>query len=149
MMIMMNNWLLLLFFLLIPQFLIDILLPQLLLLVQLHNVRRIRRDTNKLFSSQVKKPVISQTGSKIANDHQIPQEVYHGRTLWQNPKQDLEVALSHNTLKKLGALGFGSGVWFWVFFRLTEAAMYLKENQTIEVGSSLYWHNWLRCNWVW
>lgn len=78
---MMNNWLLLLFFLLIPQFLIDILLLQLLLLVQLHNVRRIHRDTNKLFSSQAKKPVISQTGSKIANDHQIPQEVYHGRTL--------------------------------------------------------------------
>ena len=75
MMIMMNNWLLLLLYLLIPKFLIEILLLQLLLLVQLHNMKRIHRDTNKLFSSQIKKPVILQTGSKIANNHQIPQEV--------------------------------------------------------------------------
>lgn len=68
----------------------------------------------------MKKPVILQTGSKIASDHQIPQEVYYSRPLWENPKQDLEVALCHNDLKELGALGF---VLFWFGFKLTEIVM--------------------------
>lgn len=119
MMIMMNNWLLLLLFLLIPQFLIEVLLLWLLLLVQLHNVSRIHRDKNKLFSSQVKKPVILQAGrSKIASDHQTVQEMGHR----ENPKQGLKVVLGHDALKKLGALGFGA--LFYFFIKLTGAATY-------------------------
>lgn len=134
---MMNNWLLLLLFLLIPQFLIEVLLLHLLLLVQLHNVSRIHRDSNKLFSSQVKKPVISQTGrSKIGSDHQSPQEVCHR----ENPKQGLAVVLGHDALKKLGALGFGGLIYF--FFKLTGVAMYQKlpkpNNKAIEAGPVLY-----------
>lgn len=106
---MMNNWPLLLLFLLIPQFLTEVLLLQLLLLVQLHNVSRIHKQA---LSSQVKKPVIFQTGrSRIAGDHQTAQEVCHR----ENPKQEMEVVLGCDVLSKLGALGF-EGLVFLIFF---------------------------------
>lgn len=117
-MIMMNNCLLMLLFLLIPQFLIDILLLYLLLLVQLHNVGRIHRDTNKFFSNQAKKPAILQTERKIASNRQILQDLYHSRPLENILNKiyfNLESVLCYNTLKKFEAISF---------LKLIETAIY-------------------------
>lgn len=133
---MMNNCLLMLLFLLIPQFLIDIFLLYLLLLVQPHNVRRIHRDTNKLFSNQVKKPAILQTGRKIASNRQILQDLYHNRPLKNIPNKiyfNLELVLCCNTLKKFEAISF---------LKLIEIAVYfLKKQQRPETNKKKHTHN--------